>query len=111
MLGRDNHEVSTAASGAEGKDLLEQDQSFDLIILDLMMPKVSGMDLHRWLADTYPELADRVIFVTGGVFTPGARAYLSKVDNMRLEKPLDTATFRKLVKDRIASRVSSSQPE
>ena len=39
MLGRDNHEVVAAASGAEGQACLEQDQSFDLIILDLMMPE------------------------------------------------------------------------
>ncbi len=110
MLGRDNHEVTTAASGAEGKAILELDQAFDLIVLDLMMPQVSGMDLHRWLADTYPELADRVIFVTGGVFTPGARDYLAKVDNMRFEKPLDTSTFRKIVRKRIAGRGSAPPP-
>jgi CheY-like chemotaxis protein len=111
MLGRDNHEVLTAASGAEGRKLLEQDQGFDLVILDLMMPEVSGMELHRWLTETHPELADRVIFVTGGVFTPAAQSYLSEVDNMRLEKPLDTANFRKLVGNLVAGRVSGSQAE
>lgn len=96
MLDQD-HEVVTAASGREGKALLEQDQAFDLIILDLMMPEISGMDLHRWLVEHHPALADRVVFFTGGVFTPKARAYLSKVDNMRLEKPLNIATFKNLV--------------
>ena len=105
MLGRD-HEVVTASSGAEGKELLEQDQAFDLIILDLMMLQVSGMDLHCWLADTFPELADRVIFVTGGVFTPKARAYLSTVDNLRLEKPLDSATFKKIVGELVSNRLA-----
>jgi|GEM_PF-2474883 len=103
MLKRD-HEVLTAASGAEGKEILAADQSFDLIILDLMMPQISGMDLHCWIADTYPRLADRVIFITGGVFTPRARDYLSKVNNMRIEKPFKTAMFRKLVAEFIADR-------
>jgi len=96
MLGTD-HEVLTASSGAQGKEVLESDQAFDLLILDLMMPKMSGMDLHRWLTETHPQLASRVIFVTGGVFTPGAREYLNKVSTLTFEKPLNTNNFKKTV--------------
>jgi len=96
MLGTD-HEVLTASSGAQGKEVLESDQAFDLLILDLMMPKMSGIDLHRWLAETHPQLASRVIFVTGGVFTPVARQYLNKVSTLTFEKPLNTDNFKKTV--------------
>ena len=100
----------TAASGEEGKEILEKDSAFDVILLDLMMPKVSGMDLHRWLVAHHPALAQRVIFVTGGVFTPKARAYLSEVENMRLEKPLDIDTFKKLVDDRVSKPTGEKGP-
>jgi len=96
MLGG-QHEVIVASSGVEGREVLLEDQGFDLIILDLMMSRMSGMELHRWLTEAHPALAERVIFVTGGAFTPAARSYLASVDNMRLEKPLNAATFKQLV--------------
>jgi hypothetical protein len=42
-------------------------------------------------------LARRLVFVTGGAFTPRARDYLSKVDNIRLDKPFDATNFKKIV--------------
>ncbi len=49
-----------------------------------MMPEMSGVELHQWLVLTYPELAPRVVFITGGVFTPAAREHLAKFDNVRV---------------------------
>ena len=37
------------------------------------MPEVTGMDLHEWLVEHRPELADRTIFISGGAFTLRAR--------------------------------------
>ena len=45
ILGREN-DVVTAASGKDGQTLLENDRRFDLIFCDLMMPKMSGIELH-----------------------------------------------------------------
>jgi CheY-like chemotaxis protein len=95
------HETVEASSGAAARQLLEKDQGFDLILCDMMMPTVSGMDLHQWLLANHPVLAERLIFVTGGAFTPKAREYLSKVDNLRLEKPFDVANFKKIVNDHV----------
>jgi CheY-like chemotaxis protein len=95
------HDVAQADSGAAARRILEADQAFDLILCDMMMPKVSGMDLHRWLAQVNPTLARRLIFITGGAFTPKARAYLRQVDNLRLEKPFDVANFKKIVAEMI----------
>ena len=94
-----HHETVQAASGAEAKQILTTDLRFDLIVCDMMMPECSGMDLHQWLVAEHPRLARQLIFITGGAFTPRARAYLAAVDNLRLEKPLDSANFRKIVAD------------
>jgi PAS domain S-box-containing protein len=92
-----NHEVIAADSGMQGQQILEKDQAFDLILCDMMMPKMSGVDLHEWLTETHPPLAKLVVFITGGAFTPRTRKYLSKIDNLLIEKPFDVTNFKKMV--------------
>ena len=105
MLGCD-HEVVTAASGAEAQALLEKDRRFDLIYCDLMMPRISGMELHAWLAERDAELAEQVVFITGGAFTPGASSFLARVGNLRIDKPFDIRSFKKMTDELIlAARV------
>ena len=104
------HETVQAATGAEARAILEQDQAFDLVLCDLMMPRFSGMDLHEWLEGRLPRLAKQLVFITGGAFTPRARDYLGKVDNLRLEKPFDVAEFKKIVAERV-NRARSTRPE
>ncbi len=99
MLGE--HEVVTAASGREARALLEKDPAFDVIFCDLMMPDLTGMDLHAWLVTAMPALAPRVIFVSGGAFTPHAVDYLAGVSNVRLEKPIDPVRLRALASERV----------
>jgi PAS domain S-box-containing protein len=88
MLGAE-HEVVCAGSGAEARALLEAGARFDVIFCDLMMPSVTGMDLHAWIAEHDPVLAARMVFISGGAFTPRAREFLGRVPNVRLEKPLE----------------------
>ncbi len=95
------HTIVEARTGAEARRILERDQAFDLLLCDMMMPEVSGMELHTWLADAHPVLAERLVFITGGAFTANARAYLQQVDNPRIDKPFDKAEVRKLVAERI----------
>jgi PAS domain S-box-containing protein len=91
-LGR-KHEAVAAASGREGQALLERDPAFDLILCDLMMPEMTGMDLHAWLVAQGSPLARRVVFMSGGAFTPRASAYVASVGNPVLEKPFDQAAL------------------
>ncbi len=105
-----DYETVLASSGAEAMKILEADQAFDLILCDMMMPDITGMDLHRWLAEGQPRLAEQVIFVTGGAFTPRARDYLSKLDNRIVEKPIGVAALRKIVGDHI-SRAKVVRPQ
>ncbi len=92
-----NYEVIEAGSGKEARQILQSDRAFDLILCDIMMPEVSGVDLHEWLVETYPSSAKQVVFITGGAFTPRTREYLSKVGNLLIEKPFDTDSFKKIV--------------
>ena len=96
-----DYETVEASSGAEAMKILETDQAFDLILCDMMMPDITGVDMHKWLAERQPKLAEQLIFVTGGAFTPQARDYLSRLDNLIVEKPIGVAELKKIVRDHI----------
>jgi PAS domain S-box-containing protein len=93
----DEHEVRITTSGREALELLQTDP-FDVVLCDLLMPGMSGMDLHRQLAERSPGLENRIVFMTGGAFTPRAGEFLATVGNPRIEKPFDLNEVRRLVR-------------
>jgi two-component system, cell cycle sensor histidine kinase and response regulator CckA len=95
------HEVVVVTSGKEAMTLLEQGELFDLILSDVMMPEMSGIELYRQLLRIRPKCAERMIFLTGGAFTQGARKFLDSVPNPRLEKPFDPDRLREFIRERL----------
>jgi PAS domain S-box-containing protein len=96
VLSRDC-EVDLASDAREGLSRLESGAEYDVILCDLMMPDVTGMDLYADVAVRHPGLERRFIFMTGGAFTPRATDFLAQVPNRRLEKPFETAALRAIV--------------
>jgi PAS domain S-box-containing protein len=96
-------EVSTATSGRQALDLLAGDALFDVVLCDLMMPDVSGMDVYERVAERSPDLASHFVFVTGGAFTERSRAFVERVGAPVLEKPFDLASLSALLRERAAS--------
>lgn len=96
MLERDHH-VNAVGSAREAEALIAGGARFDIILCDLMMPEVTGMDLYAELGRLVPEQAARMAFVTGGAFTDRARAFLDQAGIAAIEKPFDAATLRRFV--------------
>ena len=94
-----DHETITASSGAEAKEFLAKDQDFDLLLCDVMMSDMSGVELHEWISREHPALANQVVFITGGAFTPRTREYLGALDNACFEKPFDSKELQMAVAD------------
>ena len=92
------HDVVVVTTGREALDLVGR-EPYDLILCDLMMPEMTGMQLHDILSAQHPDQAARMLFLTGGAFTPQAQEFLDRVPNQRMEKPLDTHKLRAVVRD------------
>lgn len=90
-------ETVVAGSGEEALLRIENGDEFDWILCDLMMPGLSGMDVHAKLSEAHPDLAKRMVFITGGAFTESARNFRSTVKNPFLEKPVDAAQLLSLI--------------
>ena len=91
------HAVTTLSSAAAALELFRRGERFDVVLCDLMMPQMSGIDLHRELQALDEAQAARVVFMTGGAFTPRARSFLDSVPNGRIEKPFEISALRALV--------------
>jgi CheY-like chemotaxis protein len=93
------HEVEVVTSGKAALNRLADGDPYDLIFCDLMMPEMTGMDLHAEIATRWPRLAERMVFLTGGAFSNAARAFLERVPNRKFEKPYDGAELRALANE------------
>jgi len=103
MLGRAikrmlvEHDVTLVASAQEAVTAIEQGARFDVILSDLMMPELSGMDLHSAITKLAPDQVEKMVFMTGGAFTPAARNFFEHVANPTIEKPFDKAALLSII--------------
>ncbi len=91
MLSRvleEEHDVTVETTAREALNRLLEEE-FDVVLCDLLMPSMSGMELYRELAARRPGMEDRIVFMTGGAFTQRAADFLSQLNNPQLEKPFD----------------------
>jgi signal transduction histidine kinase/CheY-like chemotaxis protein len=94
---KDEHDVEATTSAADALARITGGAIFDVILCDLMMPVMTGMDLHAALLHGKTGQERRMVFLTGGAFTPAARDFVDGVPNARLEKPFAIQTLRALV--------------
>jgi len=87
-------EVTLASHAREAVRLLEGGAHFDVVLCDLLMPEMTGIDLFGELQRRWPEVARRVVFVTGGVFTTDAASFLERSGQPQLDKPFSRETVR-----------------
>ncbi|MFC1706222.1 PAS domain S-box protein [Planctomycetota bacterium] len=107
---RREHHVCSVESGVAAKRILSGDEEFDAIVCDLIMPEVTGMDLHDWISQRSPELAARMLFVTGGAFTQTAQSFLEGIDNPLLDKPFRPRELQARLRELIARRQPTHRP-
>lgn len=95
------HEVTAVTTGKQALDLFAQGEVYDVILCDLTMPELSGMDVYAEVTVQHRELAPHFVFMTGGTFTARSHEFLDGVPNQHIDKPFDLETMRNLVRSRL----------
>ncbi|MFZ1377147.1 MAG: PAS domain S-box protein [Geothrix sp.] len=87
-LGAWGLEVASSTRGDEAIQCLESG-SFDVIVSDIRMPGLSGMDLFEWLKTNRPAMTRRILYTTGDAFDAKTREFLEASQVPYLGKPFD----------------------
>jgi CheY-like chemotaxis protein len=97
------HDVTATIAAKDALALCAGGEQFDLIVCDLMMPEMTGMELYVELKNVAPKQAERMVFLTGGAFTARALSFLAENPNEHLDKPFDPVNLRALVRRHLQS--------
>ncbi len=93
------HEVIVEDCGENGLTRIQRGERFDLILCDVMMPQMTGLELYDLVSAIAPEQAKRIVFITGGAFSGSMQRVLEATGNPRLDKPFHADLLRELVDD------------
>ncbi len=94
LLGK-AHDLTLAQSGREALALMGAGLQYDLVLCDLMMPEISGMDVWEQLTPAQRQVC---VFMTGGTFTERAQRFLATAKPPLLEKPFTATTLEGLLR-------------
>ncbi len=111
-LALEGHDVTTAEDGADALDrLIETNGAFDLVLSDIRMPAMTGIELAHEIAASWPDLP--VLLMTGYAEQKEAAETLTAIIRGVVEKPFTLATIRARVSDVINAGFDdgSDEPE
>jgi two-component system NtrC family sensor kinase len=100
-LERSGYTVVSTESGAEGLRLLESGQ-FLGVVSDMRTPGgVDGADVHAWLSRHRPDMAKRIVFITGDIANEETVATLRRTGAPCVEKPFRVQQFLSVIEKTI----------
>ena len=97
--------VDDASDGQAALEKLAH-TDYDVVLCDVMMPGLSGLDLYRRVRAQNEELAARFVFATGGLFNQELSDSVRRLSNMIVEKPFDSKALRRVIETAAALRPS-----
>jgi len=107
MLGLLGYSTTLCHSASEALQLVAQ-HDFDLIISDFRMPKMNGQEFYCQAIAVKPDLARRILFLTGDVVSEETQAFLQSTGNPHLSKPFQLARVEQVVAEVLRSRLANS---
>lgn len=98
------HDVEVANDGREALAAVKRGARFDVILSDVMMPEMGGLELYDEVLRIAPEQARRFVFLTGGPFGGASQHRLHALGRRQLEKPVDMTALRAMITQVAAER-------
>lgn len=95
------HDVVVETDPRDALARIDAGEPFDLVLCDLMMPAMSGIELFEALAAAHPSVAARVVFITGGAVSQRAREFLARQARPHLAKPFSAESLRRVAADAV----------
>ena len=100
----DGYDVVTASDGRLALAILETTTDFDLVLCDVVMPGMGGVEFWAELGAAHPDLLDRFVFMTGGAQNERDERVLSSGVVEVLKKPFSFDVLCHLVAERVDQR-------
>ncbi len=91
-------EVDIALDGKIAQGMIEK-KDYDLCLIDMRTPAMSGKELYYWLKEKHPQMAEGVIFTTGDVMGEESRSFLEQTARPFLPKPFTPEELRVIIKE------------
>jgi CheY-like chemotaxis protein len=98
ILSNKGHQAQTVSSGKAALAILHE-KGYDLLVADLKMSGVSGMELYETLKKKSPDMADRTVFITGDTMTEETNDFLASSGRPYLAKPFTPMEFLELIEN------------
>ena len=98
------YEVSPSSNGAEALARLLAGETFDVILCDLLMPQMTGIELYEEMERRWPDQAARAVFLTGGTITDTARVFVDRHAARIIRKPFERGEIEAMVATVLAAR-------
>lgn len=96
LLG-DLHDVEAELDARQALARLQRGEMFDVILCDLTMPSMTGVEVFEAISALSPALASRMVFLTGGARSEDASAFLDDCANLVIYKPFSMNRLRAVV--------------
>jgi signal transduction histidine kinase len=94
---RSECDISLCDSPDQVLSRLEFGEAFDVMLCDVMMPEMSGVELCKRIAAKWPSLAERIVFMSGGTLAPSIAEFVKRPERLFLEKPFDADSLKATV--------------
>ena len=102
--------LTVTTRAARALEILGQGAHFDAILCDVMMPEINGVAFYKALMDQRPELLKRLIFISGGAFTPETTSFLDVLNAPLIRKPFKASELLAKLEEICASPPPSRAP-
>jgi signal transduction histidine kinase len=100
----EEYDVTVVTRASDAFARLAAGETFDVILCDLLMPKIGGREVFERLTAEWPHAAPNVVFMTGGAFTPESREFLERSGQRLLAKPFRIDDLRAVVRAQLGER-------